>query len=151
VTQQVHDLSELELLALSKVSCPKGVRNKLGPCTQIPFDFTVRVHGHVTIEPDYKKRPSTSIPYLVVMALLLKRLPNVSRDKAAAMVLECLREALTMDKSTRDTILENYPELTDSESAVQALLDDLPKTSSKGGVIPHLNIDGIPVDVDVAA
>jgi hypothetical protein len=162
VSQTVSNLTHIEQLALGYIKVDKEVRNEITPGEKQPVDFTVRIQGHVTVQPDVQgKTPSHKIPWMVVVAELLNRMGGESRDKAVAMLTQSIRSALEKDKKARDTLLEDWPDLKDPTDALQGLLKEtLTPSMQKGGVLPELDIslveevtnqDTVPQPEDAAA
>ena len=136
-----YGLSPIEQLALSKIDLPKKVRDLAPVGKDQRVDFIVHVRGAVEVQPDYEKAPAQQIPLYATVALVLKRVPGLQREKALALFAECMREAVLADEEARKVMLGEFPELEDIEDNVRTIVGELPKTPAKGAVKANLQVD----------
>ena len=140
MTQSIGDLNPVELLALSRIKASEA-RDQVSPGTH-PVDFTVRVQGSVKVGEDTEKAPTVRLPHLAVMALFIQRM-GFQRDHATAVLMNCMREALEMDTSARDTLLANFPEIATCEEGLRTMMAALPPIKERGHVTVKLAIQQV--------
>jgi len=139
-------LTPLQALALTKFSVvPKELVGELtdqvsAGCHVV--DFIVRFRGELTKNPDHEKKPTSSIPWLVVVALLIRR-SGATRKKSVSMLFEILKEAIELNKETEE-VREEILEKTGVRDAMEQLsehIDDLPKITARGHVSKRYEVD----------
>jgi len=87
----------------------------------------------VLIGADTDKTPTSSIPLLAVMALLVKRM-GFQRDQALATLKEVMLQALALDKGATDALLEEAG-VAEAETLVKnEVIAKLPRTKVKKAV-----------------
>ena len=126
-------------IALTKLPADKTARENLSPGTY-PIDATIRVKGQIKVGEDYSRTPTASIPLLPTMALLIKRM-GFQRDKALALLTECVTEALQSGEKVEDMLESAIPGLADALKRVQDTMSALPTVSVKGPVTAKLTVE----------
>ena len=142
MSQTIKNLTALEQLAVGYIKTSKEARNEVDPGEKQEVDFIVRIKGHLTIQPDVKnKAPTHKIPWTVVVAELLNRIGGENRDKTIAMLTSSIRDAFEKNTSSREAMLEDWPELKNPTEALSGLIKEVfEPTLQKGGVLPHLDV-----------
>jgi len=135
MTKNIGGLSSAEILALASIKAGDS-RDDVGPGTY-PVDFKVHIKGTVKVGEDSEKAPTARIPHLATLALFINRM-GFQRERAAAILFECMQEAITMDKDSRETLLNNFPEVRDCEEGLRAMMRSLPTIKERGHVTTKL-------------
>ena len=141
MAQNIGALSPVELLALSRLKADDA-RDKVAPGGH-SVDFVVRVQGTVNVGEDTEKAPTARLPHLAVMALFIQRM-GFQRDHATAVLMSCMHDAISMDKSARDTLLATFPEIATCEEGLRTMMASLPPIKERGHVTVKLAVQ--PVD-----
>ena len=128
-------ITAIQQLVLSKLSFD-GADVPFG---EYEFDFVVRFSGNLKKDQDSLRRPTTSIPYLTAMALLVRRM-GIQRDEAVRLILAALQEALEVggNKKAEEILLEEVG-VAEAKAQLEIGLDTLPKKIVKGKT--HLNVN----------
>lgn len=134
------ELTALQKLVLASVKTGDA-RDEVQPGVY-DFDFTIRAKGTLSKGKDTEKTPTSSMPHITVLALMVRRM-GIQRDAALAMLQECMTEALTMDVDAREKLLEAQPEIALAEQQVRKTLAALPKSPVKGAVKVQANFDNV--------
>jgi hypothetical protein len=137
MTKNIGGLSSVEILALSSLKAGES-RDAVLPGSH-PVDFTVRVQGTIKVGEDSEKAPTARLPHLAVMALFIQRM-GFQRDAATAILFECMQEAISMDKDSRETLLTNFPGIAECEEGLRAMMASLPPIRERGHVTAKLAI-----------
>lgn len=140
MSQSVGGLSPIELIALSRLKADDA-REHVSPGSHA-VDFTVRVQGTVKIGEDTEKAPTARLPHLAVMALFIQRM-GFQRDQATAVLMSCMHDALVMDKSARETLLANFPEIATCEEGLRTMMASLPPIKERGHVTVKLAVQQV--------
>lgn len=132
----IDPLFSLALQHAMKKGLDAKAREEVGPGVHnnLVMDLTVRV-GEIRIGNDGDKAPTTSIPMLAAMALLVKRM-GFQRDKALEVLKEVMEEALTLkeDKAATKALLAETG-VADAEKLLkEEVIAKLPRTAVKGRV-----------------
>ena len=94
---------------------------------------TLQVTGCVSVSPDTEKLPTSSIPMLPTLALLLKRM-GVQRERAMELIREVMQEALELHKDATAKLLEETGVAECEKALKDEVIAKLPKTPVKGQV-----------------
>lgn len=137
MSKTIGGLSAIETVALASLKSGDA-RDDVQPGSY-PVDFKVRITGTVKVGEDSEKAPTARIPHLATMALFVNRM-GFQRERAAAILFECMQEAITMDKDSRETLLNNFPEIRDCEEGLRAMMRSLPPIKERGHVTTKLVI-----------
>lgn len=137
MVQNVGGLSPVEILALSSLKAGEN-RDAVLPGSH-PVDFTVRIQGTVKVGEDTDKSPTARLPHIAVMALFIQRM-GFQRDQATSILFECMQEAILMDKNSRETLLEAYPDIVECEEGLRAMMASLPPIRERGHVTVKLAV-----------
>lgn len=101
--------------------------------------------GEIAIGHDTDKAPTTSIPLLAVVALLVKRM-GLQRDAALGIVREVMTEAITLGKDASKTLLAETG-VADAEKMLKdEVIGKLPRTLVRKSV----GVEGVAVTVKSA-
>lgn len=134
-------MSPLHVVSLGKMHTKGSLEEarKHLPPGSYPINFVVQVTGAMNVLPDSEKAPTVTIPYKIVIGLLLSKMTSMmAREKAVAMFLESMREALAAQEPVREQILAAFPELLAYEQIVDELIAQLTKIPEKGKVLTDL-------------
>lgn len=137
MVQRITDLSPIEIVALGSIKSG-AARDEVRP-GEHDVDFTVRVQGKIKIGEDVERAPTSHLPHLAVMALFIQRM-GCQREHATAMLLSCMHEAITMDGNSRDTLLQNFPEIAGAEEGIRIMMANLPPVKARGPVNSNLSV-----------
>ena len=140
MAQSISELSPIDIVALGSIKSG-GARDEVQPGEHV-VDFTVRVQGKVKVGEDTEKAPTARLPHLAVMALFIQRM-GIQRERATAVLLSCMHDAISMDKSARETLLENYPEIAECEESLRVLMANLPPIKERGHVTTKLAVTAL--------
>jgi len=138
--EYLGELTPLQGVALSKYSvAPEEFMGDIVDMVEEGahnVDFIVRISGILVKNADHLKTPSNSVPWLVALALLVRR-SGATRKKSIKLLIDVLKESLEYSKSSDDskkTLL--------AETGVQEAMDQLkehfgtlPKSLARG----HIN------------
>jgi len=89
--------------------------------------------AEVSIGHDTDKSPTTSIPLLPTLALMVKRL-GVDRDAALKTLKEVMEEALTLDRDATDALLKEAGVAEAEEAIKTKVISTLPRTPVKKSI-----------------
>jgi hypothetical protein len=103
-----------------------------GVYRDIRLDLTVEV-GEMRVAPDTDKSPTSSIPLLPTLALLLKRM-GVQREDALEVLRDVMQQALEMGKDATKQLLEETGVVEMEERLRQEVIAKLPRVPVKGAV-----------------
>jgi len=122
--------------ALKKVEKTAGdARDEAKPdqkITGMVIDLRLEL-AEVDIGHDTDKAPTSSIPLLPVLGLMVKRM-GVTRDAALKMLQEVMEAALTMDKDASEELLKEAG-VAEAEEAIRTkVIATLPRTKVKKSV-----------------
>ena len=138
MAQSIGGLSAIELLALGSLKAGSA-RDEVAPGNH-PVDFTVRVHGTVKVGEDTEKAPTVRLPHLAVMALFIERM-GFQRERAIQILFQCMQDAINLDKDSRETLLNNFPEIRDCENGLRTMMQSLPPIKERGHVTTKLAVE----------
>lgn len=130
----MNTLPAHSLLALSKLVTKKAAdtaRADLKPGTY-HFDESLHITGTLTVAPDTEKTPTVSIPFRDVLVLFVQR-AGITRERTLELLRDCVSEALKKSDGGAAGCLDEHLEAVFT-SAVDEMLETLPKTSVKGAV-----------------
>lgn len=99
--------------------------------TNIDMEFNVHVKGTIKKSADVEFTPTISIPLKMTVALLLAKM-GFQRDKAMALLVESMTEALTLGEKGEDKIAEHIADVDAAMERVTAVTAALPKQIRKG-------------------
>lgn len=134
------ELNNIELLALSKSvkdALTKSMSESTAPGTY-PVDFTVHVTGTVQKGQDTTKVPTSRIPTLAAMALMIQRL-GIQRDRSVELLMECVKQAIELDGDAEEALLEKSG-VREMEARLKQEIRKLPPTKVNGPVKALLNV-----------
>jgi hypothetical protein len=103
---------------------------------EYPVSTTVRVDGVLTVRVDTSKKPTVSIPWTAVVAVLLQRM-GCTRESAISVLTEIL--PTVVGKDGFKTVLKEADVKKIGAEALERLKDALPETPVKGGT----SFDGV--------
>jgi hypothetical protein len=103
-----------------------------GVYRDIRLDLTVEV-AEMRVAPDTDKTPTSSIPLLPTLALLLKRM-GVQREDALEVLRDVMKQALEMGKDAAKQLLEETGVAEMEERLRQEVIEKLPRVPVKGAV-----------------
>lgn len=129
-------------LALAKAAEKRGkVARKDVAAGKYPIDTVVSLHlsGMVTVEPDGKYTPTTSIPWKTALALFV-RYSGITREHALQTLTLAMREALTSDEEAEE-LISAFADLDEAAERVQEALSELPEQPRKGKVRAQVKIE----------
>lgn len=103
----VDNLSPAEVVALSKLfdgerKMVKEAREKLTP-GDYEVKASVQLEGNLAVGVSVEYTPTSNIPLLVTMALLVQRM-GLQKDAALAMIHTAMTEAILLGESGNETI-----------------------------------------------
>lgn len=132
----LKNMDPVLIAALSKslADASKQTRDTV-PVGEHNLDEVVTLHvtGAVSVSADTEKAPTSSIPMLPTLALLLKRM-GVQREKAMTMIFEVMKEALELGKDATAELLAETGVAEAEEALKEQVIARLPKTPVKGQV-----------------
>jgi hypothetical protein len=122
------------LHALKKGVDAQNARDELEPgvYNDIKVGLSIRV-GEMRVAPDTDKAPTSSIPVLPALALLVRRM-GLQRHEALATLREVMQEALTMKGDASEKLLLETGVLEAQEMLKTEVIAKLPRTPVKGAV-----------------
>lgn len=132
-------MTALQALAFSKAvseATATRARDEVAPGLHIVEPFTVEIGGELMIAEDTEKTPTSSTPWLVVIALALKR-SGVQADSTLQAILEAVEEANVLGKDAREKLLDD-PKVAAIQEKVKAGYKTLAKTKVRGTVKPNI-------------
>lgn len=136
----MEQLNNVELLALSKSvkdTLTKSMSESTAPGTY-PVDFTVHVTGTVQKGQDTTKVPTSRIPTLAALAVMVQRL-GVQRERAVSILMDCVKQAIELDGDAEEALLEKSG-VREMEARLKQELAKLPPTKVNGPVKVLLNV-----------
>jgi hypothetical protein len=96
------------------------------------IDETVRIKGVLHVNPDVERVPTSSIPLLPVLAMMIRRL-GIGRSAALKLLRECCQDAMSSDVNISDKIAESVIDYNNVLNLVKSeVVSQLPKTKVKG-------------------
>ena len=98
---------------------------------KIDNTLTIDIKGIVNKFADESYTPTVSIPIKATLALLLNRM-GFQRDKAAALIVEVMTEALKADEKADEALAATLKEIEQAEQRVADMTAALPKKTRKG-------------------
>ena len=121
--------------------------------TFVDETFLVHVSGTVVKQKDAMVAPTTSLPMIMILALLWEK-SGITRDHALRMLKEAVTEAMTTNGKTKNEQIE--ARMMDVQAAVKAVKTDLiaklPKVKRSGRVVTKdLEIEVLTEDALVPA
>jgi hypothetical protein len=121
--------------ALKKGVDGQNARDELRPgvYNDIKVSLTVSV-GEMRVAPDTDKAPTSSIPMLSALALLVRRM-GLQRHEALATLREVMQEALAMKSDASEKLLLETGVIEAQEMIKTEVISKLPRTPVKGQVL----------------
>lgn len=142
-------MNALEKLALVKLlgkdldDAPVGKHHVAGRVT-LDLDATI------SRSPDSEYTPTVSVPLKATLALVLHR-AGFQRDRAAEIIVEAMREALTLGEHGADEIAERIADVDAAMERVTEITESLPKQKRKGATRVTGTVAVVEESVPVAA
>lgn len=120
--------------ALKKTLDTKTARDEVEPGVyrDLRVDLTVEV-AEMRVAPDTDKAPTSNIPLLPTIALLLKRM-GVQRDEAIQILRDVMTEALALGKNASKSLLDETGVAEMEERLRSEVIEKLPRVPVKGAV-----------------
>ena len=134
----MNNINTVAIAKVVKERALKIARNELGP-GEYAINQLFLVEGTLKVGEDYKKTPTTSIPILDAMALLVHD-AGITGPHALAAIKNAMQRALDQDFSVKAAISAMRGNLETAERQVRATLAELPKVPAKGPVTTKLTI-----------
>ncbi len=123
-------LTSIEKLALIKALTEKDFKAGVGVHV-VDKTVTLHIKGTVSKAKDHDKTPTTSIPLIVTMAVLLHRM-GFQREKAKELLVASMTEALKAGDKAEGYIAENVADIEAAIAEVREITDELPKVTVSG-------------------
>lgn len=104
----IHNLTPEEILAIMKAVPTKEVtkvRKAIANDSQVEVNTLVRVKGILKRGEAFDSKGTSRVPWKVAIALLLKR-SGVTGPGSIELLTEAIRDAVTMNKDSRDELLK---------------------------------------------
>ena len=112
--------------------------------TGLVLDMQIEI-GEVVIGHDTDKAPTTSIPWLAAMGLLIRRM-GLQREAAMDIIREAVTQALTLGDDAEKAILSETGVGDAVETLKKEIIDRLPRTKVRKG----FSTDGVTVTIKSA-
>jgi hypothetical protein len=126
-------------IALSKLDAAPNARALLTP-GQYAVDTTINVSGYIRVGEDTTYTPTVCIPMLETLALFM-HFSGVTRDSAAAKLVQAMQQSLALDGTNTGAISANVPIIQTAMQAVQnQIIGQLPPQPRKGTVTKRLTV-----------
>lgn len=108
------------------------------------FDTTIRlkVSGNLTKLADREVRPTTSIPWLTTIALILER-AGFQRERAKQLISEAMIEAISNKENAREQMEQRIKDVEGALIHVRAITNKLPKETCSGPTLVNVEIQEI--------
>lgn len=144
-------MQPIKALAVAKAIKAKAIstaRAQVGPTTTKQdggeaethyLDFTVRVHGAITIDPDTTQAPTCRIPLLATLALACERM-GFQREGLRDILVEAMTSAIEMQQAPSGVLADYIREAEEAESFVRKAVEELPRVPRKGAVRAALTV-----------
>ena len=99
------------------------------------FDFSLNFKGTLTKGDDYEKKPTTSTPWLTVIALFVRR-SGIQRELAMQLIHDAMKEAIeTKDDKKKSSLLMEETGVAEAKKAYEKeVLAKLKKTKCQGPI-----------------
>lgn len=93
----------------------------------------IKIVGTVAKSADTLTKPTTSIPWKLVSALLLEKM-GVTRDAASMMIVDAYNEAIELqsDDAVAESLKEKLRSVSEAEKRVNEIVASLPKKPKAG-------------------
>ena len=104
----MHNLTPEEILAIMKAVSTKEstqARKAIANDSQVEVDTLVRVKGLLKRGEAFSSKGTSRLPWKVAIALLLTR-SGVTGPGSIELLTEAIRDAVTMNKDSRDALLK---------------------------------------------
>lgn len=109
-------------------------REAVGPGVYKDISVELRVHvGEMRVGNDTDRAPTSSIPWLAVCGLMVKRM-GLQRDAALETMREALLEAFKLDKDAQAILLKETGVAEAEDMIKEEVIAKLPRTPTKGQV-----------------
>jgi len=125
-------MDDILLLALSKIK-DDGARDRVEPGTY-RINACVSITGEMTVEADYTRSSTTSLPHVEILALAL-HLAGVQQDRAISIIRDAVSQCLANNDSAVGCIRASIPTIeTEIARIKNEIVAHLPKQNCKGSV-----------------
>ncbi len=123
---------EIAEIAINKLldKATKGINIAPGKL-EIDETITLRVKATITKSEDVLYTPTTSVPLIAALALVLDK-SGVTREHAARILQEALTEAIEAGEEAEGSVLERIKDVEAAVERVQAVTGNLPKKVRAG-------------------
>jgi hypothetical protein len=133
-------MDPVDLLALAKAVSSDELdlaRQSVAP-GKYQIDAKIHLVGEISVGKSTEKTPTSSTPWLTVCALILKK-SGFQKELAIPMIMDAVREAITLDKDASEALLVNTG-VQDVKDRLAAEYKKLPKTPVAGQVRASLKL-----------
>jgi len=142
-TTKIADLTSTQIVALAKILTDGGSKDTVNGARDAletgahSFDFHVHVCGEFAKGRDVPDaKPTTSIPFTIVCALLIRRM-GITRDDALRYLAEAIPEAIKIGKQgtkARNAVLEQEGVTDAMERFDREVTSKLPPQHKRGSI-----------------
>lgn len=138
--------SALDLTALAK-SFSEGELKKARkglPSGKHEVDFLVRVQGSVTVGASYERTPTTSIPVLETLCVLMAQ-SGFTKEEVKQKLVAAMSDVIQETGAAKGSIMAEYGPLVEGAMKdVQSLVKSLPKVPVEGAVTTKVTLTIVP-------
>ena len=134
----MNDLNTVAVAKVVKKGDLENARNELLP-GEYAVNQVLHLTGTLKVGEDEQRTPTTSIPILDAMALLVHD-SGVTGKAALKAIKNAMQRALNQDLSAKAAITAMRGNLETAERQIRATLQELPKVPAKGKVTTKLVI-----------
>jgi len=123
-----------------------------GPGTyNVNEEVRLRIEGTISKSQDVEYTPTTSVPWKIVTALLLEKM-GIVREAASAMLVECCKEAIELERFAEcgeskvvSNLKEKMNNVAQAEKRVQEIVEALPKKTRSGVTKVNVTVEMLPI------